>query len=319
MGIALCVTPCSVPSAKAGSGSLARWTSASHFRRNKLRGNGRHRLFSRERKGVLSKSSKYGDSSLRCATLRMTTGSLFQQSLKYQLGGKINGASASGALHQTEIGIADAGIRVAEIRRIRGAEPLRPEFHIEPFRQLHPTEERGIKLEKVGAGKHVATDIAKCRLSKKHGRIRENRGVKPGLRINPLQLFKRSADPGRLSIAGSIKRLAIAAEVERPAGHELPDTAQFPSAENSAGQARLEEMLPLAHRQLPDEALVQNVRAIKVRAGVITPEVNVIRVTTGILSVLLLVAQRLSVCVRRGHREAAREAAIKLYLERIVI
>src|SRR5579875_1901559 len=129
----------------------------------------------------------------------------FNHALKHQLGSKINAASASCSLHQAEIGISQRGIRVAEVRCIGGAEPLGAKLSVESFRQLHLSEEMGIKLEEVRASEHVTTHIPECRLAKEHGGICKNQGVKPGLGIDPLQFCERSADPGRLAVARSIE------------------------------------------------------------------------------------------------------------------
>lgn len=77
---------------------------------------------------------------------------------------KINvaGAADSGR-HASEVRVAQSHIGIAELRHVRGAEPIGPKFEVEPFREPEAFGQGRVQIEEVGTRQSVTSNVAEGR------------------------------------------------------------------------------------------------------------------------------------------------------------
>jgi hypothetical protein len=120
-------------------------------------------------------------------------------------------------------------------------------------------------------------------------------------------------------IARSVEgRGAGAGEVQRKTAGRLPHSAQLPVSENLAGHAGARQVRSLPDRQVPDEALVEDVRLVEVGRGVIATLIDVVEEPVRVVAGFAGKPEGLPVSVRVRQREATCKLVVELNLERVV-
>src|SRR5439155_9508283 len=168
--------------------------------------------------------------------------------------------------------MSNVGVGVAELRCVGSAESFSSKLQAKFFRKPDLAEEGGIDVEEAGACEHVAAQAAENARSRG---LAENRRIKPGLGIHPVQSLEGTADVRCLGVARGVQVLAAGIEEEGRTGHEREDAGHLPSAQDLRGSTACEPVLTFAEGQLIDVALDEGVGTIETGSRVTPARVDV--------------------------------------------
>jgi hypothetical protein len=135
-----------------------------------------------------------------------------------------------------------------------------------------------------------------------------------------MQLLNRAAHVRKGLVARSIeRRRAGAGEIQRKAAGRLPHSAELPVPQDLASHAGVRQVRSLPDRQVPDEAVIEDVGLIEVSRRIIAPLIDIIQQAVWIIAGFAGKPEGLSIGIRVCQREAARELVIELDLESVVV